>query len=113
MPFKIEANAGFWSLAAGYIYETSEFDQSKVTELVPTTPVTALHDMTDFDVAGMIVPGTVYVDHIIGTAVERPGTLWNQFAGSDSQDSGLHDSQDHGGYAGQSPPVIAAGIYFC
>ena len=72
VPFKIEANAGFWSLAAGYIYETSEFDQSRVTELVPTTPVTAVHNMTDFDVAGMIIPGTVYVDHIIGTVVERP-----------------------------------------
>jgi hypothetical protein len=72
VPFKLEANAGFWSLGAGYIYETSEFDPSHVTALVPTTPVTAVHDMTDFDKAGLIVPGTVYVDHIIGTVTERP-----------------------------------------
>lgn len=72
VPIKDEANAGFWSLGAGYVYETSEFEAASLVKLVPTTPVTAVHHMTNFDVAGMIKPGEVYVDHIIGTVVRRP-----------------------------------------
>ena len=72
VPIKDEANAGFWSLAAGYIYETSEFVQEELVKFKPTAPVTAIHDMTDFDVAGLLTPGEVYVDHIIGTVIARP-----------------------------------------
>ena len=72
VPIKDEANAGFWSMAAGYIYETSEFDSASLVQFVPTAPVTAIHHMTNFDIAGMIKPGEVYVDHIIGTVVRRP-----------------------------------------
>lgn len=72
VPIKDEANAPFWSMGAGYIYETSEFDSAKLVQLVPTAPVSSIHDMTDFDIAGLIIPGEVYVDHIIGTVVERP-----------------------------------------
>jgi hypothetical protein len=72
VPFKNEAMAPFWSMGAGYVYETTEFDRSRVVELVPTAPVTARYSMTDFDTGGVIVPGEVYVDHIIGTIVDGP-----------------------------------------
>ena len=72
VPIKDEANAGFWSLAAGYIYETSEFEAADLVKLVPTATVTAIHEITDFDVAGLIKIGELYVDHIIGTVIERP-----------------------------------------
>jgi hypothetical protein len=74
VPIKDEANAGFWHLSAGYIYETSEFDSSTVAQLVPGQPVTAIHHMTNFDIAGLLTPGEVYVDHIVGTVVRRPTT---------------------------------------
>ena len=72
VPLKDEANAPFWSMGAGYIYETSEFVQADLVRLVPTTPVTAVPHMTNFDLAGMITVGSVYVDHIVGTVVEKP-----------------------------------------
>jgi len=72
VPIKDEANAGFWSLGAGYIYETSEFEMSSLVKMVPGQSVTAIHHMTNFDIAGLIKPGEVYVDHIIGTVVKRP-----------------------------------------
>ena len=72
VPIKDEANAGFWSMGAGYIYETSEFDSADLVKLLPTQPVTAIPHMTNFDIAGLIKLGEVYVDHIIGTVVERP-----------------------------------------
>ena len=70
IPIKDRANAPFWSLGTGYIYETSEFRPEDVVQLVPTTPLTVLASMDDFDIAGVVVPGTVYVDHIIGTVYE-------------------------------------------
>ena len=72
VPIKDAANAPFWSLGAGYLYETSEFDSADTVALAPTTPLTAVHHMTNFDIAGIVKPGDVYVDHIIGTVYEGP-----------------------------------------
>ena len=72
VPIKDEANAPFWSMNAGYIYETTEYDSADTVNLVPTTPLTATPDMNDFDVAGVLKPGTVYVDHIVGTVYQEP-----------------------------------------
>ena len=72
VPIKDEANAGFWCLGTGYIYETSEYDSAATAQLVPGQPVTAIHHMTNFDIAGLVTPGEVYVDHIIGTVIRRP-----------------------------------------
>ncbi len=40
--------------------------------LVPGQPVTSIPHMTNFDVAGLIKPGEVYVDHVIGIVLRRP-----------------------------------------
>jgi hypothetical protein len=69
---KIEANLPFWLLSAGYIFETSAFDPEDAPALRPTTPLTSPHSLNNFDVGGLIKPGVVYVDHIIGTVIESP-----------------------------------------
>ena len=72
VPVKDAANAPFWSLGAGYIYETTEFDASESAALFPTTPLTAIHSMDNFDEAGKLKIGQVYVDHIVGVVYESP-----------------------------------------
>jgi hypothetical protein len=67
------AAAPFQSLAPGYVFETSEFDPADSIQLVPGTPLTSTTtDITDFDTAGLVKPGTPYVDHIIGVVIARP-----------------------------------------
>jgi hypothetical protein len=69
---KIEANLPFWPLSSGYIFESSAFRPQDAPMLAPTTVLTAIASLTDFDIAGLLVPGTLYVDHIIGVVIERP-----------------------------------------
>jgi hypothetical protein len=69
---KLQANIPFWVLSAGCIFETSAFRPEDVPALAPTTILTAIPSLTNFDIAGLLIPGTLYVDHIIGTVVERP-----------------------------------------
>jgi hypothetical protein len=76
VPFKDEANAPFQSLLAGYIYETTEYDPTEILQLVPGTPVTADGtDITDFDNAGLVKVGQLYVDHIIGVVVSAAAVV--------------------------------------
>jgi hypothetical protein len=75
VPIKDEANAPFYCLGAGYIYETSEYDQAAVTQLVPLAPLTAHYSLTDFDIAGKFTPGHVYRDHIVGILLTPPAPL--------------------------------------
>jgi hypothetical protein len=69
---KLQANIPFWVLSTSVIFETSAFRPEDVPALAPTTTLTAIPSLTDFDVAGVLTPGTLYVDHIIGSVVERP-----------------------------------------
>ena len=67
------ANAPFQSLAAGYVFETTEFDAAEAVRLVPGAPLTSTTtNRSNFDTAGLVKIGEVYVDHIIGVVLERP-----------------------------------------
>jgi len=69
--FRDTFRANFQSLAAGYVYETTEYDPACATEFVPGTWLTADWDnINDFDTAGIIRPGKLYEDHIIGIVVQ-------------------------------------------
>jgi hypothetical protein len=74
VPFKDRANLPFWSLDAGYQFETDGYDHTlPETVYAAGTPLTATADLNDFSIAGVFTPGQVYVDHIVGVVVEGPG----------------------------------------
>jgi hypothetical protein len=75
VPIKDEANAPFYCLDAGYIFETTEYDAAAANALIPGTPLTAINSMTDFDVAGKFTTGTVYQEHIVGVLISGPAPL--------------------------------------
>ena len=68
--FKDWYNASFQSLHAGYVFETSEYDPEFVNQMVPGTLLTTTRNgFNNFDTAGLIRPGIMYVDQIIGIVV--------------------------------------------
>jgi hypothetical protein len=69
---KVEANIPFWPLSSGYIFETSAFRAEDIPALAPTVTLTSVPSLTDFDIAGLLITGGVYIDHVIGVIVERP-----------------------------------------
>jgi hypothetical protein len=69
---KVEANLPFWTLSSGCIFETSAFRPEDIQQLYPGATLTAVPSLTDFDVAGLLIPGQIYVDHIVGVVIERP-----------------------------------------
>jgi hypothetical protein len=64
-------NASFQSLAAGYVYETSEFDPEEDLSLfVPGALLTTtLDNVNNFDTAGLLKIGRPFIDVIIGIVV--------------------------------------------
>jgi hypothetical protein len=84
-PFKYEANAPFWSLNCGVVFQTDAFIGDAAL-LLPGTPLTVKdssetvtptdgspnYTAYDFDEAGKLQKGAVYQDHIVGVIIEGP-----------------------------------------
>ena len=72
--YKDHFNANFQSLAAGYVYETSEYDPDELNQLVPGALLTAeMDNINDFDTAGRIRIAQPYIDQVIGIVVRSLG----------------------------------------
>jgi hypothetical protein len=82
--FKLEANAPFWSLNCGVVFQTDAYIQEGA-ELLPGTPLTVADSAEEvtggpsgtytaynFDEAGKLRAGEVYKDHIVGVVIEGP-----------------------------------------
>jgi len=72
IPFKEAFNAPFVSFHAGYIFETSEYNNATAMALTIGTAVTATYDLTgDSDIGGMVVPAIRYLNNVIGIIVTQ------------------------------------------
>ena len=74
--YKDHYNANFQSLAAGYVYETTEFAPEELPLLIPGQLLTAeMDNIHNFDTAGRVRIARPCVDQVIGIVVARPAAI--------------------------------------
>ena len=66
-------NANFQSLAAGYVYQTTEFDLENILAFTPGTLITTtVDDVNNFETAGIVRIARPHIDQVIGIVTTGP-----------------------------------------